>query len=102
VEPLIPRRFSPRRAGALIKALQRGVQSPDKPQLLRTAHYRQSAEEKRRYHDLERKRNRRATDLGIDPTIIASRADLVQLARVHPNGGPPHARLMDWQAELLK
>ena len=89
-------------AATLIKAVQRGVQSTDKPQLLRTAHYRQTADEKRRYHDLEKKRNRHATDLSIDPTIIASRADLVQLARVNHNGEPPAAELMAWQRELLK
>ena len=102
MEHLIPKRFSPRRASTLLKAAQRGVHTPDKPQLLRTPHYRQSGEEKRRYHDLEIKRNRRATELEIDPTIIASRADLVQLARTRHNGEPPHAELMAWQRELLK
>jgi ribonuclease D len=101
VDHLIPKRFSPRRAATLVKAVQRGVQSPEKPQLIRTTHYRQTAEEKRRYHELEKKRNRRATDLGIDPTIIASRADLVQLARID-NGEPITAELMEWQSELLK
>jgi len=70
VEPLVPKRFSPRRQSTLLKAAQRGVHSPDKPQLLRTTHYRQTADEKRRYHELEKKRNKRAHDLGIDPTII--------------------------------
>lgn len=98
VEPLIPKRFSPRRQSTLIKAVQKGVHSPDKPQLIRTTHYRQSAEEKRRYHELEKKRNKRAHDLGIDPTIIASRADLVQLAR---NGASEQNGLMSWQGELL-
>jgi hypothetical protein len=65
--------------------------------VIRTAHYRQTADEKRRYHDLERKRNRRAHDLGIDPTIIASRAELVQLAR----NGTFDDVLMGWQGELL-
>ncbi len=102
VDHLIPKRFSPRRAATLLKAAQRGVHTTDKPQLLRTPHYRQSGEEKRRYHDLEIKRNRRATELGIDPTIIASRADLVQLARTRHNEEPPHAELMAWQRELLK
>lgn len=101
VENLIPKRFSPRRHATLIKSVHHGVQSADKPQLIRAAHYRQTAEEKRRYHELEKKRNRRATDLGIDPTIIASRADLVQLARVN-HSGPPAAELMSWQRELLK
>ena len=99
VEPLIPKRFSPRRHATLMKAVQRGLHSPDKPQLIRTAHYRQTAEEKRRYHELEKKRDRRAHDLGIDPTIIASRAALVQIAR---DGGPPDGELLRWQSELLR
>ena len=99
VEPFIPQRFSPRRHSTLLKAVQRGLHSPDKPQLIRAPHYRQSSEEKRRYHDLEKKRNRRAHDLGIDPTIIASRAELVQIARV---GGSPNGELMNWQSELLR
>ncbi len=98
VEPFIPKRFSPRRQSSLVKAVQRGLQSPDKPQILRTAHYRQSADEKRRYHELEKKRNRRAHELGIDPTIIASRAALVQLAR----DGTDENELMKWQSEQLK
>jgi ribonuclease D len=99
VENLIPKRFSPRRHSTLIKAVQRGLHAVDKPQPIRATHYRQTAEEKRRYHELEKKRNRRAHDLGIDPTIIASRADLVQLAR---NGNAPATELMAWQSELLR
>ena len=98
VEPLVPKRFSPRRNATLIKAVQRGMHATDKPQIVRTTHYRQSAEEKRRYHELEKKRNKRAHDLGIDPTIIASRAALVELAR----NGTDDNGLMDWQGELLK
>lgn len=99
VEPLVPKRFSPRRRTTLLKAVQRGLHSPEKPELVRAAHYRQTADEKRRYHELEKKRDRRANDLGIDPTIIASRADLVQLAR---NGNGDGVELMQWQTELLK
>ena len=99
VEPLIPKRFSPRRQATLVKAVQKGMHATDYPQIIRTTHYRQSAEEKRKYHELEKRRNKRAHDLGIDPTIIASRAELVQLARdgeIDTNG------LMSWQGELLK
>ena len=97
----LPRRFSPRRETGLIKAVQHGLRAPEKPQPLRAVHYRQSAEEKRRYHDLEKRRNRRAGELGIDATIIASRATLVQLAK---NGAlqAESDSLMRWQRELLK
>jgi len=97
-EEIFPKRFSPRRQATLVKAVQRGVQSPDKPQIIRATHYRQTAEEKRRYHELEKKRNRHAHELGIDPTIIASRAELVELAR----GDEADNGLMKWQSELLK
>ncbi len=97
LDPLVPVRFSPRRRGALLKAVEQGLASTDKPQVVRAVHYRQTAEEKRRYHDLETRRNKRATELGIDPTIIASRADLVQLAR----DDEPYDGLMPWQRELL-
>jgi len=93
VEPLIPKRFSPRRHSTLVKAVQRGMHAQNKPQMIRTTHYRQTADEKRRYHELEKKRNRRAHELGIDPTIIASRAELVQLAR----NGTFDDVLMIWQ-----
>jgi ribonuclease D len=99
VQPLIPARFSVRRMAALLKSVQHGLDAKEKPQPLRTTHYRQSAEEKRRYHDLEKRRNRRASELGLDPTLIASRATLVQLAR---NGDAEPDELMSWQAELLK
>jgi ribonuclease D len=98
VDSFIPKRFSPRRHATLVKSVQRGVHAQDKPQIIRTTHYRQSAEEKRRYHDLEKKRNKRAHDLGIDPTIIASRAALVELAR----NGTEDDGLMTWQSELLR
>jgi hypothetical protein len=54
--------------------------------------------EKRRLLDLERRRNRRAEELGIDPTLIASRAALVALAG---NWKEHEAALLPWQRELL-
>ena len=92
-------RLSQGDSGDEVKAVQRGLHSADKPQLIRTPHYRQTAEEKRHYHELEKRRNHHAHDLDIDPTIIASRALLVQLAR---NGGLSHGELMPWQSELLR
>jgi len=99
-EALLPKRFSPRRHAALIKAINRGLHAPDKPQPVRAIHYRQSADEKRRYHDLEKRRDKCATELGIDPTIIASRSMLVQLAR--RDAQPGDNGLMSWQRELLE
>lgn len=99
LEPFFPKRFSPRRHAALTKAVFRGLHVPHKPQPVRAVHYRQSSDEKRRYHELEKRRNKRAGELGLDPTIIASRSTLVQLAR---NGSHDVDCLMSWQKELLK
>jgi len=100
LEPIFPRRFSPRRQASLIRAVQRALHIHDKPQQVRSVHYRQTADEKRRYHELEKRRNKRATELGIDPTIIASRATLVQLARTE--GLKDTDGLMKWQEQLLR
>ncbi len=100
LEPMLPKRFSPRRHAGLMKAITRGLHAQDRPQPVRAVHYRQSADEKRRYHDLEKRRNKRATELGIDATIIASRSMLVQLAR--KDAEPDDRGLMSWQRELLK
>jgi hypothetical protein len=53
----------------------------------------------RRFRELEKRRDARAHDLDIDPTIIASRATLGDLSR---NWEKHAAELMNWQRELLK
>ena len=54
--------------------------------------------EKRRYLDLQRRRDDRAAELGIDPTLIASRAVLSDLAHDWTRF---EGELMKWQKELL-
>src|SRR6266446_5354406 len=68
------------------------------PKILRHKSSRQTEAEKRRMTELEKRRNLRATELELDPTLIASRAMLVMLARdwtAHEKG------LMGWQKQLL-
>jgi ribonuclease D len=65
---------------------------------LRRKGRRLSEAEKRRLQDLERKRNKRAEELGIDPTLIASRASLVALAAEFDEH---EEELLPWQKELL-
>jgi ribonuclease D len=50
-----------------------------------------------RLHELERLRDVRARELDLEPSVIASRAAMVRLAR----GGGPDG-LMSWQRELLE
>jgi hypothetical protein len=72
------------------------VENP--PDVLRSRPYRQTEAEKRRMIALEKRRDERAIQLGIDPTLIASRAMLVLLAKDWVAHEP---ELMRWQRELL-
>jgi len=102
VEPLLPPRLavSPRRRNGLAEAIESGLQvSADRhPEFLRPKGYRPTEAEIRRYGELERRRNARAHKLGIDPTLIASRATLGELARDWDRHAP---ELMQWQRQLL-
>jgi ribonuclease D len=100
IQPKIPRHFSERRRRGLLHAVETGLavphdQMPHPP--VRKGN-RPTESEKRRCHQLERRRDQRAKELEIDPTLIASRAELWQVARDGEAGG---AALMAWQRELL-
>ena len=100
IDPFLPRYFSERRRGALLKAISQGLGVPPQaqPEILRVLGRRPSEAEKRRFLELQKRRDTRATDLGIDPTLIASRAVLSDLA----HDWERHQReLMQWQRELL-
>ena len=70
------------------------------PALIRHQSQRPTEEEFRRFRDLERRRDRFAHELAIDPTIIASKATLGDLAR--DSGKIRYPELMNWQRELLQ
>ncbi len=58
-----------------------------------------SDEVQQRFEALRQRRDRRAAELGVDPTLIAARADLVALAE---GGDAALGSMMAWQAELLR
>jgi ribonuclease D len=100
IEPLLPLRMSPRRRESLI-ATARGAQAippGNYPEIPRHRGYRPNETEIRRYRELEKRRNLHAHQLGIDPTLIASRGTLGELARDWDKFAPG---LMNWQRELL-
>lgn len=101
VEPFLPRHFSERRRGALIKAIARGlgVAADHHPRILRSVGRRPTEAERRRYIELRKRRDARATELDIDPTLIASRSTLSDLAHNWDKHG---AELMNWQRRLLE
>ena len=101
IEPFLRRHISERRSGGLMRAVARGQGlSPDHyPKPLRRICRRPSEGEKRRFADIQKRRDTNATALGIDPTLIASRGMLSDLA----HDWDKHAgELMSWQRELLK
>ena len=100
IEAKIPRHLTERRRRGLHEAVRAGLLVPadewPKPPVRRGT--RPNEAEKRRCFQLERKRDQRAKQLDIDPTLIASRSTLWELARDWETAS---ADLMQWQRELL-
>jgi ribonuclease D len=101
VDPLLPPRMSPRRRETFVSAIRTGLAlSPDRyPEKIRHHHDRPTEAEMRRFRELERRRNAHAHKLGIDPTLIASKATMGELARDWERHAP---ELMNSQRELLR
>jgi len=101
VEDLLPPRVSPRRRAALAEAVKAGLAAPagQQPEIIRQKFERPNEAERRRYFDLARRRDAHAHKLGIDPTVIASKGTLGDLAR---DWGKHAPELMSWQRELLE
>ena len=101
VENLVPPHLSPRRRAGLLEAVKIGqaVLPQAQPEVLRHQFQRPNEAEFKRYRDLEKIRDAHAGHLGIDPSLIASRPILGELARDWQNNAP---LLMNWQRELLQ
>ncbi len=102
VDDLLPRRFSTPRRAQVKRAIGRGLNVPaaDFPQRLRNRQYFPNEREKARFKKLRDHRDRQAGELAIDPTLIASKEMMLQLARDDSNGS--WDGLMEWQRNLLK
>jgi ribonuclease D len=101
IEGVIPKKFSDHRRRGLISAVKQGLAVPVQqlPEPLRHTIRRVSDRDKRRSLELQQRRDARAAELGIDPTLIASRATLLDLAE---DWDAHQSELMNWQRELLK
>jgi ribonuclease D len=101
IDPLLPRHLTPRRREGLTRAVAaaRALPPAQHPERIRHVSRRPSEAERRRFSELESRRNARAHELGIDPTLIASRAMLSDLAHDWDRHAPG---LMRWQRELLQ
>ena len=100
IEGHLPPRISGRRRTSLIQTLRQALALPASsyPQPLPRTDGRLTAGEQAKVTELRDVRDRRAKELELDPALIASRADLVALARNEILG---REELMHWQLELL-
>lgn len=101
VDRLVPQKFSDRRRAGLLEAIRRALAIPARQQPGPVPHpvRRLNDHDKKRVLELQQHRDARAADLGIDPTLIASRATLLNLAE---DWNAHQSELMNWQRELLK
>ena len=101
VAELLPPRMHPRRRDSLLAAVKAGQAIPPEqhPQIIRHYSQRPSEAEFSRFRELERIRDRHAQQLEIDPTLIAPKAVLGDLAKEWDRYLP---ELMTWQRELLR
>ena len=98
---LLPRRIPERRRQAIREVIERGISmsSADHPQPIKPPRRRNmTVHQKNQFEELQKRRDKHAEELGIDPTIIASRATLMGLAQETEERT---AGLQDWQRELL-
>jgi hypothetical protein len=84
----------------LNEAVQKGLAlaPAEHPEILRFHSHRHTEAQRQRFAQLEERRNRRALELELDPTLIASRATLLALAE---DWDCHQADLMEWQRNLL-
>jgi ribonuclease D len=71
----------------------------DWPQRPRGTRTRTTPAEEKRYHELKKKRDQVAEKINLDPSLIAPRATLEQLAA---DGSSASERLLPWQRQLLE
>lgn len=99
VEELLPRHLTSRRQRGVLDAVAQGRKAGLLPPVIRVRTMPPSEQSKRRYVELEKRRNQRATELEIDPTLIASRATLTSLSQ---DWDEASIELMNWQRTLLQ
>jgi ribonuclease D len=97
---LVPHHVPAKRAARLALAVQRGLQAPppQHPQRRRTTGVRLTREQQRQFDHFKRIRDAQAQDLGLDSTVIATKGELIVLAK---NGHQSKDTLMGWQRTLL-
>jgi ribonuclease D len=103
--PCWPRRVSPGRSERLLKAIEQGRSAPPIPRLARPERPPRDRAAEVRMDKLRVHRDAVAADLGIDPTVIAPKSILQDIARKPETAADDliaENRWCPWQWELLK
>lgn len=97
----LPHYLTPRRRHGVVDAIERALDVPDsdRPGPIRVRSRRMTRRELDRVEELRQIRDRRAGELAIDPTLIASKATLYALARNDPGAWEEQ---LPWQRALLE
>jgi ribonuclease D len=97
----LPPYLTPRRRHGVIEAVERGLEVPvaDRPVHVRIRTRRMTKKELDRVEELRLIRDKRAAELEIDPTLVASKATLYALARNDPGAWEEQ---LPWQQALLQ
>lgn len=100
VQALLPHHLPAKRAVRLSAAITKGLRvAPSRyPQHRKASGRRLSGTEQAEFDRLKQVRDAQALALGMDPTVIASKSDLIALAK---DPGDEEGRLMKWQRRLL-
>jgi ribonuclease D len=103
--PCWPRRSSPARSERLAEAVERGRRAPPIPRPPRTERPPRDREAEVRMEKIRIHRDAVAAELGLDPTVLAPKSILQEIARQPETAAPTliaENRWCSWQWELLK
>jgi len=103
--PCWPRRSSPQRAERLVEAIERGRAAPPVPRPPRPERPPRDIAAEQRMEKLRIHRDKVAAELGLDPTVIAAKSVLQDIARKPETSAETliaESRWCPWQWELIK
>ena len=100
IEKILPPKLSTRRREAILLAIThaQNIPEPELPNKRVNVLYQPTVTEQKRFLALRVVRDKKAADLEIDPTLVASRSTLVLLSQ---DWDKYRTDLMSWQRELL-
>jgi ribonuclease D len=103
--PCWPRRSSPQRSERLVEAVERARASPPIPRPPRPERLPRDIAAEQRMEKLRTHRDKVAVELGLDPTVIAAKSVLQDIARKPETAAETliaESRWCPWQWELIK